>query len=141
MPGESRTAGRLFHGTKFAARGWRRENEEIVMRMICCRMPLVACLFTAVAVFACSGPNRAAGDEPMRKEKSLVGSWEREDKVIVFAADGTGTNNDASRFRWAAQGRPADRAEPAAEWQTRRRVGGLDCLYQGREGVLLLVRR
>jgi hypothetical protein len=70
------------------------------MRIICCRMPLVACLFTAAAVFTCGGPNRAAADEPMGKEKALAGSWEREDKVTVFSADGTGTNHDASRFRW-----------------------------------------
>ncbi len=68
------------------------------MRIVCCRIPFVAHLFTAAVVFTCGGTIRALADDPMGK--ALVGSWECRGKVIVFSADGTGKNHDASRFRW-----------------------------------------
>ena len=68
------------------------------MRIARRRNPLAAFLFIASAVFTCTGKIPADADEPMGKD--LVGSWEIGDKVTVFSADGTGMNNDGSRFRW-----------------------------------------
>jgi hypothetical protein len=68
------------------------------MRSACCRNPLAAYLFTIATVFNCGGPSPADTDEPMRS--ALLGSWEHTGKVIVFSADGTGTNYDATRFHW-----------------------------------------
>ncbi|SIO65155.1 hypothetical protein SAMN05444166_7608 [Singulisphaera sp. GP187] len=57
----------------------------------------------AVAAFFLGGssPARAADDEP---GKALVGAWEKDGKVTVISADGTGKNHDGSRFRWELKG-------------------------------------
>jgi hypothetical protein len=68
------------------------------MSLICFPVRIAAFLFTAAAVFTCGGATKSVNDEPT--EKRLVGSWEREGKVNVFLADGSGKNHDGSRFRW-----------------------------------------
>jgi hypothetical protein len=59
-----------------------------------CVAAVVALLMTSVAM-------ATADDEP---RNFLIGSWEREGKVNIFSPDGTGKNNDGSRFRWELKG-------------------------------------
>ena len=68
------------------------------MKIACCRNPVATYLITAAVLFICGAAGPANADEPTGND--LVGSWEREGKVNVFSANGTGKNHDASRFNW-----------------------------------------
>jgi hypothetical protein len=74
------------------------KSRTFAMKIACYRNQLATSLITVAAVFTCGAANPAVADELTGKD--LVGSWEREGNVNVFAADGTGKNYDANRFHW-----------------------------------------
>jgi len=68
------------------------------MRSACYRKSAATYLVAAAVAFTCNVTKAASADEGAGKD--LIGSWEIEGKVIVYSADGAGTNHDSSRFRW-----------------------------------------